>query len=470
MDNQKRNRLLVVLFIGVLMAALDIAIVGPALPTIRDYFQIDDRAATWLFTIYVLFHLIGTPLMAKLSDLMGRRSIYIADLLLFAIGSLAVALAPSFTVVLIGRAIQGFGSGGIFPVASAVIGDTFPPEKRGSALGLIGAVFGLAFIIGPIIGGVLLLAGWRWLFAINLPILLLVMVMAPPLLPTSTTTARYPFDWLGMSLLAIILGSLTYGLNHLNTTHLLTTLTDLHVWPFITLVIVLLPAFILVERRAVDPIIHLRLFRSRQIVLASVLSIGAGLDEAGMVFIPALAVESFGISKSNASFLLMPLVLALAVGAPIAGRFLDKMGSKLVVMAGTSILAAGIFLLSFSDGSWVMFVSAGVIIGFGLAALLGAPIRYIMLNEARMQERAVAQALITIFTSVGQLVGGATVGAVIASAGGGLGGYRSAYSLIGVAGVALVLVALGLKNRSSELATVAERESSVQMTGSVSAK
>jgi EmrB/QacA subfamily drug resistance transporter len=469
MDNQKRNRLLVVLFIGVLMAALDIAIVGPALPTIRDYFQIDDRAATWLFTIYVLFHLIGTPLMAKLSDLMGRRSIYIADLLLFAIGSLAVALAPSFTVVLIGRAIQGFGSGGIFPVASAVIGDTFPPEKRGSALGLIGAVFGLAFIIGPIIGGVLLLVGWRWLFAINLPILLLVMVMAPPLLPTITTT-RHPFDWLGMSLLAIILGSLTYGLNHLDTTHLLITLTDLHVWPFIALVIVLLPAFILVERRAVDPIIHLRLFRTRQIVLASVLSIGAGLDEAGMVFIPALAVESFGISKSSASFLLMPLVLALAVGAPIAGRFLDKMGSKLVVMAGTSILAAGIFLLSFSAGSWVMFVSAGVIIGFGLAALLGAPIRYIMLNEARMQERAVAQALITIFTSVGQLVGGATVGAIIASAGGGLAGYRSAYSLIGVAAVALVLVSLGLKNRSTELSTVAERESSVQMTGSVSAK
>ena len=117
-----------------------------------------------------------------------------------------------------------------------------------------------------------------------------------------------------------------------------------------------------------------------------------------------------------------------------------------------------------------MFISAGVIIGFGLAALLGAPIRYIMLNEARMQERAVAQALITIFTSVGQLVGGATVGAIIASAGGGLAGYTSAYSLIGVAAIALVLVSLGLKNRSTELATVAERESSVQMTGSVSAK
>lgn len=458
MENRKRNRLLVVLFIGVLMAALDIAIVGPALPTIRDYFEVDDRAATWLFTIYVLFHLIGTPLMAKLSDLMGRRAIYIADLVLFAIGSVAVALAPTFSIVLVGRAIQGFGSGGIFPVASAVIGDTFPPEKRGSALGLIGMVFGLAFIIGPIIGGVLLLAGWRWLFAINLPILLLVMVLAPPLLPSTRPETRSPFDWLGMLLLAIILAALTYALNHLDTAHPSATLTDTQVWPFITLVIVLLPLFILVEQRAADPIIHLRLFRSRQLVLATLLSVGAGLSEAGVVFIPALAIESFGISKSNASFLLMPLVLALAIGAPVAGRFLDKAGSKLVVISGTTILTAGMFTLSLFASNWLLFITAGIIIGFGLAALLGAPIRYIMLNEARVRDRAVAQALITIFTSTGQLIGGATFGAIVASVGGGLAGYRSAFNLVGVVAIALVLVSLGLKNRSTELATMAERE------------
>ncbi|MEW5960052.1 MAG: MFS transporter, partial [Chloroflexota bacterium] len=132
----------------------------------------------------------------------------------------------------------------------------------------------------------------------------------------------------------------------------------------------------------------------------------------------------------------------------------------------TSILVAGIFMLSLAGGSWAMFITAGVVIGFGLAALLGAPIRYIMLNEARRQDRAVAQALITIFTSVGQLVGGATVGAIITSAGGGLGGYRSAYSLVGAAAAALILVSLGLKNRSMELATVAERES-VHVSGTV---
>ena len=155
-DNRARNRILLVLFIGVLMGALDIAIVAPALPTLQAFFGVNDRILAWTFTIYVLFDLIGTPLMAKLSDISGRRTIYVLDVLLFAGGSLVVALSPSFACAADGPGAARVGAGGIFPVASAVIGDTFPPEKRGGALGLIGAVFGLAFLVGPILGGVLL--------------------------------------------------------------------------------------------------------------------------------------------------------------------------------------------------------------------------------------------------------------------------------------------------------------------------
>ena len=466
MDNKQRNRLLLVLFTGVLMAALDIAIVGPALPTIRDYFGIDDRAVTWLFTIYVLFHLIGTPLMAKLSDMLGRRYVYLADLLLFAFGSLLVALAPTFTVVLVGRAIQGFGSGGIFPVASAVIGDTFPPEKRGSALGLIGAVFGLAFIIGPIIGGVLLLAGWRWLFAINLPVLLVVMITAPPLLPNTRPDTRPPFDWAGMVILGAMLGSLTYGLNQVDTSNFWVSLAAQHVWPFLSLTILLLPVFVIIEQKAVDPIIHLRLFKSRQLLLASVLSMGAGLGESGVVFIPALAVASFAVSKSTASFLLMPLVLALAVAAPLVGRLLDKIGSRLVVISGAALLAVGMLSLSFCSQNWGVFITANILLGLGLSALLGAPVRYIMLNEARAEDRAVAQALITIFTGVGQLVSGASVGAIAASAGGGAAGYSAAYGVIGAVAVVMVFLSLGLKSRVTELATMAKNKS-IHVSGAI---
>jgi EmrB/QacA subfamily drug resistance transporter len=447
------------LFVGVLMAALDIAIVGPALPTIRDYFGVDDRAVTWLFTVYVFFNLIGTPLMAKLSDVAGRRSIYLADLILFALGSFLVAVAPSLAVVIIGRAIQGLGAGGLFPIASAVIGDTFPPDKRGSALGLIGAVFGLAFIIGPIVGWLLLLASWRWLFAINLPIALIVMVIAPPLLPNLPAKIHRPFDWAGMLVLALLLSFLTYGLTQIDTTRFWASMTGLRVWPSLTLALILLPLFLLLERKSADPIVDLRLFGSRQLALASLLSFGAGLGEAGVVFIPALAVAAFAVSESIASSVLLPVVLALAIGAPISGRMLDQVGSRVVILTGTSLLTIGLFLLSFFPQSWIIFFGAGLLVGLGLSALLGAPIRHIMLNEAPAAERAAAQAIITLFSGVGRLTSGALVGAVAASMGGGVAGYSSAYLVIGFVAITMILLASGLKNHAAELATLARRDS-----------
>ena len=202
-DNKTRNQILLVLFVGVLMGALDIAIVGPALPTIRKDFAVDDRAMAWVFAMYVLFNLISVPLMAKLSDMFGRRAIYILDVTLFAVGSLFVAISPTFWMILVGRAVQGFGAGGIFPVASAVIGDTFPPEKRGGALGLIGAVFGIAFLIGPILAGVMLaFLSWHWLFIVNLPIAVAVVFAAMRILPNARAAQQKSFDFVGMLVLA----------------------------------------------------------------------------------------------------------------------------------------------------------------------------------------------------------------------------------------------------------------------------
>jgi len=453
-DNRSRNRILLVLFLGVLMGALDIAIVGPALHSIKTTFGVDDRLLAWTFTIYVLFNLIGTPLMAKLSDIFGRRSVYVADVTLFAIGSLVVALSASFPVLLAGRALQGFGAGGIFPVASAVIGDTFPPEKRGSALGLIGAVFGLAFIIGPILGGVLLMVGWQWLFIVNIPVAVLVIAMSLRLLPATRAAERKPFDWQGMVVLGALLIALTYGINQIDTAHFGASLTSLTVWPFLLLAVILVPVFRQIELRAADPVLRMSLFGTRQAVLANVLSAGAGLGEAGLVFMPALATAALGMTGSKASFMLMPVVLAMSVGSPMAGRFLDRLGSKVVVVTGAALLAAGMVLLSQGAASLALFIVAGLLIGLGLSALLGAPVRYIMLNDAPGSDRAAAQGAITLFTSTGQLISGAAVGAVAASRGGGAAGYTSAYLVIAAVAVLLTLLALGLKGRASEMATL----------------
>jgi len=470
MDDKTRNKVLLVLFLGVLMGALDIAIVAPALPSIQAFFGIGDRVLTWTFTIYVLFNLIGTPLMAKLSDTYGRRSIYTLDVTLFALGSLIVALSPAnmFAMLLVGRALQGFGAGGIFPVASAVIGDTFPPEKRGGALGLIGAVFGLAFLVGPILGGVILaFTGWQWLFIINLPIALIVIFLGWQVLPVSRPASTRPFDLAGMATLGLMLGSLAYGLNQIDTQNFFGSLATLNVWLPLLVGIVLLFVFPQVEKKAVDPILNLGLFKSRQTVLASMLSAGAGLGESGMVFIPALAVAAMPtiINTHNASYLLMPVVLAMAVGSPLVGRLMDKFGSKVMVFGGTLLLAIGMMMLSSSLTSVLWgFIAAAAVIGLGLSSLLGAPMRYIMLNEASAAERTSAQGLITLFTSVGQLTSSALVGAVAASMGGGVKGYGTAYMVVGIVAGIMVLLTLGLKNRQQELSMLEQNGQAIPAT------
>jgi MFS family permease len=396
------------------------------------------------------FNLIGAPLMSKLSDRYGRRSIYIADVALFAVGSLAVALAPSFSLLLAGRALQGLSAGGIFPVASAVIGDTFPEEKKGSALGMIGAVFGLAFIVGPILGGVLLIWGWQWLFLVNLPVAALIILLGMRSLPTTRPAVAKPFDLLGMTALAVALTGLTLGINRLDTTAIGASLVSTQVWPLLALALAAGAAFVWIEGRATDPIIRLGQFSNRQLVLANFLSMGAGLGEAAMVFLPALAIAAFGVSQSRASFLLLPVVFAVAVGSPVGGRLLDRYGARPVVMAGTILLAAGMFLLGLLGTNFIAFIVAGVCIGFGLASLLGAPIRYIVLGEAAPSERAASQGVVTIATGVGQLISGALIGAVAASQGGGVDGYSISYLFVGGAALILILLSLGLKARQED--------------------
>ncbi|MCZ7548117.1 MAG: MFS transporter [Anaerolineales bacterium] len=177
-----------------------------------------------------------------------------------------------------------------------------------------------------------------------------------------------------------------------------------------------------------------------------------------MVFIPALAIAALPgvVDKHTSSYLLMPVVLALGIGSPLAGRMLDKFGSKAVVTVGTILLAAGSLMLGIWNSALWMFIAEGALIGLGLSALLGAPIRYIMLNEAPESQRTSAQGAIVVFTSVGQLISSALVGAVAASAGGGVNGYGVAYLAIGVISVMLVLLTFGLKSRQQEIKRAAQ--------------
>ncbi len=454
MDRAHRNRVLALLFIGVFMGSLDIGIVGPALPAVQSFFGVDERLISWIFSIYLLFFMIGTPLMAKLSDIYGRRTVYVLDVSIFALGSLITVMSTSFWMILLGRAIQGFGAGGIFPVAAAFIGDTFPPEKRGGALGIIGSVWGFSGILGPIIGALLLNYGWEWLFIINLPIAALVVVLSYWILPVTKKLERTNFDWTGTILLALLVTSLALGVNQINTNNFLGSLFSLRVWPFLVLAVIFLLLLVKTERKASDPVVQIGLYRNREVKLATSIAIGTGLSQTAMIFMPALAVVALSLTTSQASLMVIPLVLALGISAPVIGRLLDRYGTRIIMVGGTLLLAGGLFLLSKSATSFYLFIICGVTIGLGLGTVLGSPLRYIMLTETPASQRASGQALINFNSSAGQLVGGTLIGAVIASQGGGLEGYSSAYFLI--AGIALVmfLLALNLKKRKEQLATM----------------
>lgn len=446
------KHVLPLLFAGVLMGALDIAIVGPALPAIQRSFGLGERDVAWVFSIYVLFSLLSTPILAALSDSLGRRPIYLLAVALFTAGSLLTALSTDFWLLLLGRAIQGAGGGGIFPVASAVIWDTFPAQVRGRMLGMLGAVFGVAFLIGPVLGGVLLLLSWHWLFLVNIPIGLAVLIAGSRVLPASHThtRSRGSFDWAGMLLLGGILITLVIGVTKIDTTKLYESLAEPDTWLPLVACLVLIPIFVRVEMGVSRPVVQVRLFSRRQVLLVALLAVGAGVAEAAIVFVPQLLRATFGVDVSAASFMLLPLVVAMGLTSPVAGRFVDRAGARPVLLVGSTLLTIGMLLTGLPTMTLPVYYVASVLTGMGLAALLGAPLRYIMLNEASVGNTASAQGALTLLISMGQLLGGVTIGVVAEYRGGGVAGYQIAFTLVGVSGLFLVGAALLLRSRSKE--------------------
>ena len=449
------NKVLALLFFGVLMGALDISIVGPAIPSISDTISVAQKDLAWIFSIYVLFNLVGIGLFAKLSDLFGRRKIYMLTLLIFGIGSLVVALSPDFGTLLAGRAIQGFGASGIFPVASAVVGDIFPPDKRGRVLGMIGAVWGIAFIIGPILAGTLLaFFEWHVLFVINIPIVLILIFFSARLLESKPVESSKQLDWKGILLLALFLGSFTFGFNNIDLAEGWHTLANWKAWPFLAASLVFLGFMIPLEYKAVHPVVNPRLFHSRQIRIVGFLAFVTGLFQAAFIFIPDLAVQTFQTTSSKASFMLLPFVLATAVGSPIFGRMLDKTGSRVVILIGVLLAGSGAALLGILGTTYVLFYTSGVLVGLGMSVLAGSALRYIMLNEVGATERAITQGVLTIFISIGQIIGSQLIGSVSSSSEGTITGYQNALLMLaGILALGFIL-ALRLKGHEAEKAAI----------------
>ena len=443
------RRLLGVLFLGTFLGALDIAVVGPALPALAEAFSLDARAVAWTFTAFVLANLAGLPIMAALADRIGRRTVYLTDIAIFAAGTTVVVFAPSFEVLLAGRVIQGLGTSGIFPVASAVIGDVYPPESRGRAVGLLGSVFGAAFLVGPAMGGIVLaFASWRWLFEISLPLAALVFVLSARSLPRSESVTPRPFDALGTVTLTSFLAVLVVGLSGLATSEPWLGVQGGRVGGAFAVAAVLLGLFVWAERRAPAPLIRPGLLARRPVQLACALAVGAGRVEATFVLLSDYTVTTFGVEPSRGSYLLLPLVAGVTVGAPVAGRLLDRVGARPGVTVAALLIAVGMGVVTIAPSLGV-HIAGTVVLGLGLSGILGSSLSYILLSESSADERAVAQGRSTIFFSVVLLAGAALLAALAASATTASVGYRTGFGVVAGTGLLLALLGLGLRRKPS---------------------
>ena len=440
-DATDRRRILTVLFVGVFMAALDSAIIAPAIPALRLAFGVDNRQIGLVTIVFSLCSLSATALMANLSDRFGRRTIYLLDIALFAGGSLLIAQSTTFAMVLVGRALQGLGAGGITPTASALVGDMFPAEQRGKILGLIGATFGIAFLIGPVVASVLLVwASWQWIFLINLPVAAIVFVMSARALPSRTDRrALPPFDYMGMITLVVLLTSLMLGINGA-----LDLATGRTLWPLLLgIAVVGVPALIAMERRAAQPIVPMTLFHSRQLRTTWVLCIGAGFAMGSVIFITSVAVAAFDTPSTKAGLLLLPLVLCSAVASAGFGQFLNRLGARVVMLFGFASLVIGSALIGIGAAHFAVFIVASLFIGTGVGIVVGGTLRTVVLDEVNASQRSAAQALVNIMISIGNLLVVAVLSALADNAGGGLRGLRVAY----LCATAVMLGMMGLSLR-----------------------
>lgn len=442
LNPQKSRTLLPLLFTGVLMGALDLAIVGPALPAIQADFGMTSRQLAVLFNAYVLCQMIGTPMLAKFADRVGPRLAYLVSIGFFAGGSLLLVIAPDPWVLYLGRSLQGFGGGGIFPIAAAVIGNTLPPRERGPALGILGTVFGLAFLVGPIMGGLLLPYGWQWLFLVNLPIAAVLMAGAYRVLPAAAGSARKPLDIGGIATLSVALAALVLFVSSLDTRELLRSLLSGRSALAAGVLVVLVPVFWRIENRAADPIVRPGLVRSRPVATASLIGTCIGAVQSGGAFYPALAIAAIGVTPSTASWMLLPGVLGAIIASAVAGRLINRISTRTIVTVSVLMVVCSLLIFGLAHISVASFILASVLGSTGLGGVQGAPLRMVIIDNSLPNERGTAQGLLSNFTSMGRLVGAALVGSIAASAGSGVVGYQAAF--LGMTVVAGIMLALGL--------------------------
>ncbi len=401
------------LMVTLLLAALDQTIVSTALPRI-----VGDLGGltqySWVFTAYLLATTVTVPLYGKLGDVYGRRPLFIIAICVFLLGSALCGVAQGMTQLVIFRAVQGLGAGGLFPLSLAVIGNIVPPRDRGRYQGLIGAVFAAASIIGPAVGGFIVdNTSWRWIFYVNLPVGGLALLVIWITMPRRRDVRPRSIDWLGAFVLALGTTALLLGLVWGGRQY---AWGSVHVVAALLAATVLLVVFAFWERRVDEPILPFDVLRN-PIVLSSILCMGlVGMAMFGTIaYVPLFVQGVIGTSATSSGVVLTPLMLGAVTTSILSGQWVSRTGRyRGNALVGPIVLTIGMLLLWRMDVHTTSGEAARnmVVAGIGIGSMMQVFVLSVQ-NAVRREQMGSATALTQFARSIGATVGVTVIGVIV---------------------------------------------------------
>ncbi|HEY5584383.1 MAG TPA: DHA2 family efflux MFS transporter permease subunit [Ruminiclostridium sp.] len=411
--NSKRNILIIGLFLGMFFSSLDQTIVGTSLPRIiGDLGGMDIFA--WVTTAYMLSSTTIVPIAGKLSDIFGRRVVYISGIFIFMLGSTLCGLSHTMTQLIIFRALQGVGGGIMMPMAMIIIGDLFAPEKRGKWQGLMGALFGLSAIVGPTIGGWIVdNASWNWVFFVNLPVgLLAAVAISIGLHGEKRRNDKVIIDYKGAVTLVIAVITLLLGLNMGGSSYPWSS------WEIIGLFVISLLfmlCFIRIERKAKEPILSLHFFENRVFTVSNIIGFLMGFGMFGSImFLPLFLQAVIGISPTSSGNTIIPMMLGMVVTSIIGGQIITKVRFRTMFLSGMTFMSIGFFLLSTltMDSSQGKAIFYTIFLGLGMGLIMQT-VTVSVQNAFPAELRGVATSSTQFFRSIGGTLGTTILGVIL---------------------------------------------------------
>jgi len=410
-----RFEVLGAILMALLLGALDQTVVGTALPRIVTDLQGNDLY-TWVVAIYLLTSTITVPFYGKLSDYYGRKPMLIFGIVVFLAGSALSGLSQTMWQLILFRGIQGIGAGSLFPISLAVIGDLFTPAERGKYQGLFGAVFGLAALVGPALGGVITdTIGWHWIFYINLPIGLISLVVVSRVLPSLKRPKHaLNLDWAGALVFVAAMIPLLVGLTNSQSSGWASP----GVGGLLVLAAVLIPVFLFIETRVQEPIVPLDLFRDRTYAGSILATFFAAFGFfSATIFLPRFYQVVRGDSATVSGYELFPLLLGVIIASVVSGQIVARTGKYKTLLVGSiALVCVGSLLftnLVASSSTWVI-IAWQFVLGVGIGPTL-AVFTIVVQNAVPFNKLGVATSSIAFFRQIGGTVGLSIAGSLFAT-------------------------------------------------------